>query len=249
MSDLYRDIFFRNIEGDFTQTKRNPKTEHWTCYIALSYANDAKLDEAEKALTHIPDETHCCPIVLETKALIAYYSGNNKDAQKIALEVLEINKESVFAYAILAGIALKEKKKTKAVEHYKKILLVYPEHDGILLNLADILHEKTETMHIAQEYINRASPSTRRFLSLLLLFIFSMRGRFLWLIPVILVLIIPNVGLWFYIISTILILLGAAWSARKGYMLISTRLLTMQFAHSFFGAIILFFKWLIRITS
>jgi hypothetical protein len=32
-------------------------------------------------------------------------------------------------------------------------------------------------------------------------------------------------------------------------MLISTRLLTMQFAHSFFGAIILFFKWLIRITS
>lgn len=250
MKDIYKDIFFKHVKGDIEKKENQyPATEHWQCYVALNYASEAKLVKAQKILTHLDDKNHYCSIVLETKTLIAYFSRNKTDVHFFGLEALKTNQKAVFAYAVLARVALSQKQETKAIEYYEKILSVYPEHDGILLNMADILHKKKETLHLAKEYVNQAKPSLRRSLYQLLLPILSMRVRFKWLIPVILILIIPTLGKWFYIVTTLLIFSGIVWAAKKYYLLIVNQLLIMQLVHSFFWVMVLFFKWLIKIVS
>ncbi len=210
--------------------------EHSLCYSALLYASRKNAAEAQKILVQLNEKhpDHSCSFVLETRSLIHTLSREFNAAREFALSALVQNPEALFAYSILARLAIFEKKYSEAVQNYKKILDYYPQSDTAVLNLAET-YFLSKNLKEAKRYIDMAKPSTRTKLYKFFLPFSYLRTRLLWIVLIIAS--FSNLYLFlslYFLVTAILVYLFVKYGYKKGDLVIVRHTFYIQAAHTFF---------------
>jgi tetratricopeptide (TPR) repeat protein len=246
MEEIYKDLFFGQDKGIKAIIKNQRDTnEHWQCYIGLAFALERNIKDAQNSVNLIEEESitdHYCPILLEAKMLIAYFTRNFEDAQKFALQALELNPYAVFAHTLLAQDLLLKRNAIDAIAHYQKILEKYPEHNTTLLNMAQALYMKKESAD-AKKFADQAKLSVRRTLYQAMFKLSSPGIRVLWVFLALIVLAIPWFGMWFFVVTSLILFSGIMWSLlRRRDFVISALFMTVLAVHTSLAAFIWFMR-------
>lgn len=227
MENIYNNIFLRNRNEiqQFVQSVDHD-CEHYYCLVSLAYASEAKSGDANAALNKIDKNftDHKCSFLFETKMLLAYESGNIQDAMKFGDEAVRMNPKSFIAHAVLARIKVIKRNYKEAVKHYEIICNEHPNHEQTLFNIAEA-YSFIQEYKLAGRYLRRTNPSLRRELHRLLLVLVSAPLRFIFIIFSMIVLALPSIGIWYYLIASSMIAVLIVWSYKKAYIYIYMRVL------------------------
>jgi tetratricopeptide (TPR) repeat protein len=144
------------------------------------------------------------------------------------------NPESLFAYSILARLAIFEKRYPEAIQYYQKILDAYPESDRTLLNIAET-YALSKNPREADRYTAMAKPSARKKLYKFFIAFSFLKTRLLWWLLMIASLAVPYLFLSFYILTTIILAyVFIRFGSKKGDLLIVRAAIYFQAIHSIF---------------
>ncbi|WKZ35270.1 MAG: hypothetical protein QY332_16780 [Anaerolineales bacterium] len=246
MENIYNNIFLRNRNEikQFIQSGDND-CEHYYCLVSLAYASEAQSGDANAALNKIGKNftDHKCSFLFETKMLLAYESGNIQDAMKFGDEAVKMNPKSFIAHAVLARIKLIKRNYEEAVRHYEIICNEFPSHEQTLFNIAEA-YSLIQEYKLASKYLGRTNPSLRRELHRLMLVLVSAPLRLIFVVFSLIVLALPSIGFWYYLIASSGIAVLIVWSYKKGYIFIYGSLVTFQIINTILGAMVLVFVWL-----
>jgi tetratricopeptide (TPR) repeat protein len=203
-------------------------------YLALAYALQRNLKRSREILdlsiakserTIQPSKIRC-----EAQLILLEYLGKKVDAEKLAIQILQNYPESYFSHSFLANLAITNREYHNALSHYNKILEVYPEHDKVILNIAMTMVLNKNKYNDALMYRQRARPSFRRTMQLMFIPLGNKLVRFLWLVTIVSLFLIPHVGSYIFagLIAILLILLF--FSLRKVDIVVTTRIIFLLFS-------------------
>lgn len=171
----YRALFYNsnNIAKILESREISP------CFLALAYAVSGRREDAEKILETVEVDRFAGGInqmaYAEAKMALEYRRRNFPNAKKQAETILVEYPNAAFATYTLARIALWERKPLIALGYYEKLLSNYPDHDGILLEVAKtlyLLRRYSESI----EYTKQAKRSLRQQLYRLLFPLGTLKG-------------------------------------------------------------------------
>lgn len=237
MNSIYRRILIE--DETLTHTELENIDEHGLCYSALLYASRRDPAAARRVLKQIDEKSpdHSCSFVLETKALIYILLREFNAAREFALRALAENPESLFAYSILARLAIFEKKYGEAVQNYRKILEYQPESERTVLNIAET-YFLGKNIAEAERYVDMAKPSARKKLYKFLISFNSIKTRFLWMLLIVASFLNPYAFFAFHsLAAAVFVYVFVRFGYKKGDQLIIRRSLYIQAVHTFFLAL------------
>ncbi len=226
--------------GNLTHAELENMGEHGLCYSALLYAARSNMAEARRLLRQINEKTpdHSCSFVLEAEALIYYSAREFNATREFALRAVTGNPESLFAYSMLARLAILGKRYAEAVQHYQKILDAYPENSEILLNMAETCF-LSKNIKEAKRYIDMAKPSTRKKLYKFFISFNSFKTRLVWVFLILASFLNPYVLFAMYILTTATLLyVFVRFGYKKGDALIMRRSLYILAVHTVLFALV-----------
>ncbi|MFZ5883756.1 MAG: tetratricopeptide repeat protein [Chloroflexota bacterium] len=134
------------------------------CLLALVYAIQNKTKQAEEILLDARgrncdaiDQLAC----EEAEMIIAFAKTGTSSALAKATKIIESHSNAAVAHYFVAQNALQQRMWDVALKHYQNILQLYPDNDGLLLDIAKVLFflKKNNT---ALDYAQRAKPSLRQ---------------------------------------------------------------------------------------
>ena len=235
MDDLYQRIWSNDkslIVKDLEKI-----SGHDLCYLALFYASQKKITEAQDVLNQIREDKlgHSCSVISETNALIYLFLREFNSASAYALETLKEDSKSIFSYWVLARIALLNKKYSDAIQYYKNILKVSPDSDNTNLNIAEAyaLARDFKTAHL---YLASVKSSPRKKLYNFFFLFGYLPVRLLWIIIICALLAInPFLFGFVYILATIFLsYVFIKWGYQQGDVMLFRSSLYIQSINSIF---------------
>ncbi len=237
MNTTYKNIWKR--DDNLASKELENQEEHNLCYMALRFASKYETKQAQEVLKKIAENMpeHSCSIVSEATSLVYFSLREFTAAKEFATESLKKNPASLFAYQILARIAIYEKRYLDAIQYYQNILEYDPESDKTLLNMAETYFLNKE-FKSATQYATMANPSMRKKLYVFFLSFSSWKTRLLWMLLVVASFLSPYLFFFLFAITTlILIYIAVQFGYKKGDLLVFRRSIYVQLIHSILFAI------------
>lgn len=237
INSAYENIWKRDDDLAFDELE-NPQ-EHNLCYVALRFASKYETIQAQDVLKKIAEKMpeHSCSIVSEATSLVYFSLREFTAAKDFAMESLKKNPASLFAYQILARIAIYENKYSDAIQYYQNILEHDPVSDKTMLNMAETYYLRKE-FDYAIRYAAMAHSSVRKKLYLFLLSFSSWKTRLLWMLLVVISFFSPYLFFFLFAITTVfLVYVAFQFGYRKGDLLVFRRSAYIQVIHSILFAI------------
>lgn len=165
---LYRTlVYYRNDDLLQQIEKAMSDRKISKCFLCLVYALFGKTSKAEDIINSLNPESqdmYC----LEAKMLIAAAHRSRSNARILAYQILAEYPHAAFARYFLARDTLAPKTLLQSLEHYRRLLEDYPNHDEILLGTAEVLTYSRKYSE-AMKYVQQAKPTLRQRLYVVLI--------------------------------------------------------------------------------
>jgi len=192
------------------------------CLLALAYSIQGKIKQAKEILdisSQNDSDVIDCMACEETEMLISVKMMTPSTLER-AEKIIEAYPNAAIANYFISQDALKRKKWSVALMHYQNIARVYPDCDGLLLDIAKALFllKKSDS---ALEYTKRAKISLRQVLYRILIPLGKPLPRIVMLLTIFLLLAATGFNVYVYIGLVTLIVVGFFASFRRDVLISS----------------------------
>lgn len=243
---VYDSLVSGNYElGEAAAGEYLPDNQGLSCLSALLLALQRDLKQCEQRLSFIQEEglsewdySTC----LEARVVVAYFSGNFSDMEKLAEKVLELNQDAFFARLFLARLKAWKRDLISAIALYRMLLEQYPQHSSVLLDLAEALIGNKGNYREILEYVRMAKWSYRRNMYLLLIPLGQPFIRLVWVISALAIFSIPQVGTYSFMLLSLVTIFAVLMTLIKIRLdtLIISRLIFLQIGNTLLFLLIWF---------
>lgn len=134
------------------------------CLLSLAYLIQNKIQSAEQILRTViqPDLDLIDQLAYEESSMILSFKNiQSVAALAQAQKIIEAYPNASFARYFLARNARKQRSWGKALDHYEKLVAIYPDNDSLLLDVAEVMVFLKKSA-LALDYVIRAKPSARQ---------------------------------------------------------------------------------------
>jgi tetratricopeptide (TPR) repeat protein len=201
MSIVYSDLFQTDLQYLKIKLENigEPRSQEDLCYLAVVYGRLGEIESMQDTLEKISENdilsNDTISLYHEAKIIEAYNLRNYKLARDLAEKELIDNKSALLSVMVLAKLNMKEKYFPEAIQNYKDILAIYPNHNDTLMNIFGLIIMSNGSKVEAKKYLLIAKPSFRKSLYL---FLFPSLGFDFWKLGIIILLLfvidIPTIG-------------------------------------------------------
>lgn len=214
------------------------------CLLALVYAIQNKTKQAEEILLDIKGLSYNSMIdqlaCEEAEMVIASLRAETSSALARATKIVETYPNAAIANYFVAHNASRQRRWDVALKHYQDILYLYPDNDGILLDIAKALFFLKKNS-IALDYAKRAKASLRQRLYKILIPLGRPIPRVMALLVIFGLFVFTGLSPFIYI--GFIVLMGTVFGANfRKDLLISSSALYL----AIFGTIIWFFSYWVK---
>ncbi len=223
--EIYKMIFYGQVtdaEKILLETKASQ------CLLALAYTIHNKTEEAEEAWVTCDRNNQDAieqQAYEEMMMIRALRQTGRESALEQAAKIVETFPNASVANYFLAQSALKRRKWDIALGHYQKIMQIYPDNDGLLLDAARALFFLNKNSD-ALEHAKRAKASLRQRLYMMLIPLGRPVTRLVVLFAVFLFFVITGLNFYVYMAFMLLMTISFLVSLRKD-TLVSANILYM----------------------
>lgn len=234
MEAVYKRILMK--DQTLTHAELEAMNEHGLCYSALLYISQGDAPGLQQVLVKINLEQpeHVCPLLLEAKAHNSFSNREFGTAGESALRAVTENPGSLFAYVVLARLAISQRMYAQAIQYYQKILVEFPESKSAALNIAGA-YAMCKNWKEAGRYIDLARPSMRKRWHKFLFSFSFFTTRLIWVLAILASLLDPYLLVGLYALTTaIFIYVFLHFGVKEGDFFITYRSVYIQLVHTFF---------------
>lgn len=238
---IYKMIFYGHVTDAEKILSENPTLS--PCLLALVYAVQNKTRHVKEILEangrNYPDAIDQLACEEANMILISVKTGPSS-ALDLAAKIVEKHHNAAIANYFIAQNALKQHKWDIAFEHYQNIIEIYPDNDGLLLDVAEVLVFQKKSS-IALKYVESAKVSLRqRLYKILILSLGKPLSRVMTLLVISGLFVITGLNAYVYIGFLAMMSVGFLASFKRD-LLVSSSIIYL----TAFGTIIwLLFHWM-----